>query len=80
MSARDHWQNKGSNFMTPFVIRWVDTERYWIELSEGQFLDTHLWGVSVADHNGVRLEEQSKVFESLEDAEAHIFQLEMEDI
>lgn len=81
MNAKTYFSVMGPNFMTPFVIRYVDTERYMIELSEGHFLNDHLYGVSVASVvGGVRDDERSKVFDDLTEAEAHIANLEMEDM
>ncbi|MEX1037256.1 MAG: hypothetical protein WDZ96_00205 [Acidimicrobiia bacterium] len=72
-TAASFWKSQGRNFMTPYVREYIETPKFWIELSEGTgFSSNPIFGVSVALSGGVRDHELSQVFGSLEDATAHI--------
>ena len=73
MKARDYFKTQGKNFMTPEIIRYIDSDRYLIELSRGTGFDHEpIYGVTVATITGRPLFDESQMFHSLEEAEGYI--------
>lgn len=78
MKAREFFESLGPNFMTPHVIKYVDTDKYLIELSEGEgFTRNKIYGVTVVGVNGERdpTGELSNMFHSRKEAEDWIAEL-----
>lgn len=68
---------KGRNFMTPRVLRYGKTGRYYYEISEGEGMDNQaIFGVTVVD--GERKEHMHKlgdIFYTLDDVENYVREL-----
>jgi len=62
---------KGKNFMTPDIIKYGESGTYIYELSEGRFMDTKMYGVTVLTRRGERTE-LDKCFSDLEEAKTYI--------
>ena len=77
MKASEFWTAKGTNFMTPNVIKHIDTEKYMIEFSSGRGMGGgKIYGVSVAKNNGECDFDKSECFHSESEAIAYINELE----
>lgn len=68
-----YWRKHGKNFMTPSVMRYLETERYLVELSTGSGFDRKpIYGVSVATISGERDYDRSQMFHSESEASEYI--------
>ena len=61
-----------TNFITPDVIDYYQTDKYYIELSKGVFMKEKMYGVTVLDTEGNHLHDKSQSFKSMKDAEEYI--------
>jgi len=67
---------KGKNFMTPDIIKYGESGAYIYELSEGRFMNSKMYGVTVLTRRGERTELDNSFFD-LEEAKAYIETLKM---
>lgn len=68
---------KGKNFITPNIIKYGATKKYYYELSKGNFLSTTIYGITVVNKKTKEpMSNLSTPKESLSEAEKYIFNLD----
>lgn len=65
---------KCTNFMSPTIIKYdeIIEGTLFVELSKGSFLSSFIYGVTLADRNGLIKDERDQSFLSLQEAETYI--------
>ena len=68
MDAQQFFSTMGVNFMTPKIHSYVNTEKYFIEISTGNFLNNPIVGVTVYLRKTGKITEFCKKVDSLKQA------------
>ena len=79
MDARQFYKNLGTNFMTPDPISYRDSKHFYIEVAEGEFLRSMIYGVTVRNHDGKDPYNLSKCFHNKQEALDYAHQIVLDD-